>query len=153
MGDIALQWGEFEAVMALASNDIATDEGLQTAVIISLFSDRQAENSDILPEGETYRRGWYGDAVPEIERDKIGSKLWLLSREKQMPIVLRRAEEYATESLQWLIEDMVATNVRVVATNPGMGILHLQVDITRPSGNAVTFRYDYNWNAQAQQGG
>lgn len=152
MTDIALNWADYEAAMGLLNNDLATDEGLQTAIIVALFTDRQADESDILPAGEAQRRGWWGDGVPQIAGDKIGSKLWLLSREKQLPEVLRRAEQYAVEALQWLIEDKVATTVTCVATNPAVGLMHLQVDITRPTGNAITFRYDYNWNAQAAQG-
>ncbi len=152
MTDIALAWGDFEASLTVVGDDLATDEGLETAVIISLFTDRRADESDILPLGEAYRRGWWGDTYPEIEGDKIGSKLWLLSREKQLPEVMRRAEQYARESLQWLIDDKVATDVTVIATNPSMGVLFLQIDITRPAGNAITFRYDYNWAAQAARG-
>ena len=152
MADIALEWVEFEASMLVQNNDLGVDEGLQTAIIISLFTDGQALESDLLPYGESFRRGFWGDALAEIEGDKIGSKLWLLSREKQMPVILRKAEEFAREALKWLIDDKVATDYSVVATNPAMGILLLDISITRPVGNAITFRYNYNWAAQAVKG-
>ena len=62
--------------------------------------------------------------------DHIGSRLWLLSREKQLAGVLERARHYAEEALTWLVEDGVATAVQVTATNPRQGWLVLEVTVT-----------------------
>jgi phage gp46-like protein len=146
-GDIAIAWnvnhGEFS--LTPASDDILTDPGLETAVVISLFSDNRAGEHDELPATETDRRGWWGSG---LEGEEIGSKLWLLCREKQMQSVVRRAEEYARTALKWLVTDKVARTVNVTGSIPRAGWLHLQIDITRITGQAVGFRYEYNWQAQ-----
>lgn len=152
MSDIALVWSEVSADMAIEAGDIAIDDGLQTAVIISLFTDRRAEDADTVPiEFGTDRRGWWGDAFPDEEGDRIGSKLWLLSREKQMQIVLDRARQYAREALQWLIDDRVCDQIDVAAEIVRPGWLGLDIVIHRPKTDPVEYRFNYAWDAQAER--
>ena len=103
----------------LTGGSLVTDEGLRTAVIVSLFSERRAEPADALPDGSSDRRGWWGDAYAAAEGDRIGSRLWLLGREKDLAAVARRAEEYARESLAWFLEDGIARAVTVAADVAG----------------------------------
>lgn len=117
-GDIALVWSNAAgaADAGIVANDLARDDGLQTAVLLSLFTDRAAEEGDVLPDEETDRRGWWGDEFADDAGDRIGSRLWLLARSKRTDDVLARAEEYARESLQWLIDDKVAERIEVTAS-------------------------------------
>jgi phage gp46-like protein len=67
--------------------DLASTETLQTAVIVSLLTDRLANADDDIPDGTNDRRGWWADmplplANAPPARDLIGSRLWLLSRRK-----------------------------------------------------------------------
>lgn len=142
--DLGNNLGMFD--VGLAKHDLGTDEGLYTAVVVSLFTDRRAENDDILPGGDD-RRGWWGDSFAEIDGDKIGSRLWLLSREKQLQSVLNRAREYAQEALQWFIEDGIAKQVIVDAWVPRQGVLGLGVQIIRPDGSKLDFKFDNLWEA------
>lgn len=133
---------------------LETEPGLKTAVIISLFSDARAGDDDELPFGETDRRGWWGDMLAGANGPKLGSKLWLLQREKHTTEVLRRAESYAKDALQWLIDDGIAASVLAIAEwvqePPGpRGFLGLRVEITRPSGADITFRFDHLWQGVA----
>lgn len=126
----------------LEDGDLATDEGLQTAVILSLFTDRRAEDEDALPDGGTDRRGWWADAYSETPH---GSRLWLLHREKELDEVLRRAQAYAEEALAWLLEDEVAESVVVEAEHLRRDTLGLRVEIRRGDGTALARQFDYVW--------
>ncbi len=116
---------------------IDEDGSIRTAVLLSLFTDRRAAPDDELPEGAAGdRRGWWGDALPAAgpdgapaERDRIGSRLWLLARAKQTRETLNRAVTYARESLQWLVDDGHAAAVDVSATWAATGVLVLTVTI------------------------
>jgi phage gp46-like protein len=149
MGDAALVWDpdSLAADLAIEANDLVRDEGLRTAVLLSLFLDRQAEPGDVLPPGETDRRGWWADAVPVVEGDQIGSRLWLLAREKDTSTVRARAEEYAREALAWLVEDKVADRVEVVAEAPRPGALNLVIDIYRPKAEPTRYHFADVWSA------
>lgn len=140
-GDIALEWVNNHGEMAITDDgDLATDAGLETPVIISLFTDNRAGDDDELPATETDRRGWWGG--------EIGSKLWLLRREKQMQSVVRRAEEYARAALTWMTADGVAKRVTVTGSIPRTGWLWLDIHIYRPDGREFARKYEYAWESQ-----
>lgn len=132
--------------LALAGGDLATDAGLQTATILSLFTDRRALPEDELPDGTTDRRGWWADAYNERP---FGSRLWLLHREKELDSVLRRAKEYTEEALAWMVEDRVASAVEVEAENLRRGTLLIRTAIIRGDGSVLERNYEYVWQAAA----
>lgn len=151
-GDIKISWdtGLMEGDFLFEDNDLVSDDGLQTAAIISLFTDRRARDDDTLPDivlGD--RRGWWGDLVsPEVEDDKIGSRLWLLEREKTLPEALIRAEQYAKEALQWMIDDGVVASISVTAeraATPGNDQLSLKVDIRKVDGTVEAMEFAVPW--------
>lgn len=97
------------------------DDGIGTAILISLFTDRRVTAD----EAEGDRRGWIGDALSEIEGDRIGSRLWLLKREKATEETRQRAVEYSIEALAWMEDDALITGLEVEAewiTREMMGI-------------------------------
>lgn len=150
-GDIELWWSAaaLAADVSVELNDLARDHGLRTAVMLSLFCDRQSDAGDVLPDAETDRRGWWGDAVAEVEGDKIGSRLWLLARSKSTQSVLSRVEEYASEALRWLVDDKVAERVVVVGSIPRAGLLGMTVDVYRPKSKQPTrFRFESAWRSE-----
>lgn len=147
MSDIALTWDGHGCDLALDGNDLLLDVGLQTSILISLFSDRRARADDVLPGEDGDRRGWWGDAYPQIEGDQIGSRLWLLSREKEIPETLRRAKEYADEALAWLVIDGIAARVEVATSVPRRGVLGLAVAVYKLDGNIENFQYEFLWGA------
>lgn len=148
MTDIALLWSNaaFGADFALAKSQLATDDGLRTAVIISLFSDGRARDDDVLPSGDD-RRGWWGDAFLPPS-DRIGSRMWLLEREKMLPATLLRLRDYAREALAWLIEDGIAATVSVLTEQQGLDRANIGVEITRP--DRTTTRFDFIWPGTAE---
>lgn len=158
MADFALATADgisFDVYMR--NDDIATDDGLATAVLCSLFFDRRCE-IDELPPGQTDRRGWWGDEFNPDGDDGIGSKLWLLAREKPTPSILARAETYAEESLSWMIQDQVAASVTVSAEFGKLGrldglALFLSVVIVRPDGTKAPLKYGVLWDQLSASNG
>lgn len=139
-----------------AAQDLDSDTGLETAVLISLFTDRRAKEDDVLPDSSNLdRRGWWGDlGSPEVDGDQIGSRLWLLSREKTLEAVLIRAKEYAQESLAWLMDDGVAESIEVETERQGVvgsDRLALLVQIFKPGGVVTPFKYELQWITQGAQ--
>lgn len=120
-------------------------ESLVRAVVISLFTWRRANPQDVV---EGSRMGYWGDAAePPAANDKIGSRLWLLSREKLIQSTFIRAREYAREALQWLLDDGVASRVEVTAERYGMDGLALVCTIYRVEGGTAVLRFDQAWEA------
>ncbi len=150
MNDIALIVKDGLIDIDVQSGDLLGEEGLETAILISLFTDQRIEESE-LPQGQTSRRGWWGDLFPDVDGDKIGSKLWLLDNAKQLTSELPRYEQFVVESLSWLIEDGVASDISASASYPERGQLKIEIDITRPEGNDS--RFGFLWDGQSLKRG
>lgn len=133
---------------------LAADCDLASSILISLFTWRRALPDDLLPEdaygpgldqpilSRADRRGWWGDTAIG---QPIGSRLWLLAREKVQPDVLRRAKHYAEEALAWLVADGVAQSVTVQAETLGRDILALGIAVARPKKADFRIRFDWSW--------
>lgn len=149
MADYAMTMGEFGGDIVIDGADAVRDDGLETSVIISLFSDARADPELIpveLPKDDL--RGYWGDFNNE-PGDRTGSLLWLLKREKQIPTTLTRARQYCRDALKWMIDDKVSSRIEVAADFVAIGWMMITVDIYRPNGEKVRYRYNYEWAAQA----
>lgn len=149
--DISTQWfDEFAAGdYRVSGGDLLPENGLKTAVLISLFTNARALPDDVLPSMDSTRGGWWGDAFMQRQ---LGSKLWLLVREKRQPETLRRAEEYALAALHWLIDDEIAKGIEAHASYPAEGILFLHIVIKKPDGSSAGFRFHNLWSFIAEAG-
>lgn len=143
------------ADFAMAGADLAADNGLTTATVISLFSDHLASEDDDIPDkppsGAGDRRGWWGDRpiggdAPAGKVDYIGSRLWLLAREKQTEQTRQKAIGYCREALQWMIDDGVAARIDVVGQWQELGFLALQITIYDRNGKVI-HTFDAQWSA------
>lgn len=123
---IAFDNGTSTGELLFRSGRLQSGDPLETAVLISLFSDSRAKEADS-HDGDP--RGWWAD-TPE---SAIGSRLWLLRRSKASAETLERAREYAEEALAWLVEDGVASAVHVTTERSGQTLL-LGVTVQRPDG-------------------
>lgn len=131
--------------LKIEKGDVVRDDGLETAVIISLFTDRRVTEEE-KPYLANSKRGYWGDLFSEIDGDKMGSRLWTLEREKRTTEVLRRAEDYAREALQWMIEDGVVLSISANASYDENKFLIIDLEIRKPLGNES--RYQVLWDKQ-----
>lgn len=131
MADIAIVWRNGRGNLALNGPDLLTGNSIETAVIISLFTDRRAQPSDPIPDGTTDRRGWWADS---FRKRPIGSRLWLLGREKTLESVLERAKTYADEALAWMKLAGLVKSVTCTASRVAHDRLQLSVSLVLPDG-------------------
>jgi phage gp46-like protein len=125
--------------------DLETDDGPHTAVLLSLFTDALAHDDDVLPDIDQQgsRRGWWADT--DAPEGPLGSRLWLLVREKETEDVRLRAEFYAREALQWMIDDEFADRIDVTATWAERGRLDLHIQIHREERLIFSRPYPLIW--------
>lgn len=134
--------------LATGAAGLQKESSLFTAIIVSLLTDRRAEPDDRLPDDDPRRasaigpdrRGWCGDMLAERTGDRIGSRLWLLAREKQNEETRLRAVAYCKEALQWLIEDGLAAAVTVEAEWATMGRLDAVIGIASVEGGTFSLQ-------------
>lgn len=139
---------------AMAGGDLATDNGLQTAVCLSLFCDARAAPDAALPDADNPypdRRGWWADAFfaeDSSKPNRLGSRLWLLEGARGTPATARRAQLYARAALQWLIDGNIAASVAVRTQWTARDKLALYVSIVRrtATGQPQTLEFDFIWS-------
>lgn len=124
------------------ADDGGIEEGheLETAVLISLFTDRRVSETEVPPG--TSRAGWWGDAYADEEGDEIGSRLWLLRRGLDVPDAPVRAAEYSREALRWLVDDGVASEVDATARRLRTGVLVIEPVIHLTNGAVVRYEVE-----------
>lgn len=140
----------------LATYALELEDTLATAVTISVFTDRRAGRDDKLPWGQTDRRGWVGEEFMAEGFDARvrpwGNLLWLVYISKTVRDVLELARFTTRESLQWLVDDEIASRVEVEASWVGerQDRLALRITIYRP--DQVQPVYDVLWGTTIRRG-
>ena len=134
----------------LAVYSLALEDSLQTAVILSLFTDARALPDDKLPPGQTDRRGWVGEefmtpadgSTFDARADAWGSRLWLCHTGKIGGDALELARFTAQEAMAWMVRDGIASRVSVTAEWAGER-LAVRVAIYQPGQIGPV--YDVLW--------
>ena len=132
----------------LAIYALELEATLQTAIILSIFTDARADDDDVLPPGVTDRRGWVGDEFMS-PGDSWGSKLWLYRAGKMTGDRLEGARFTVQESLGWMLRTGVAT--KVVVTSEWVGDI-LAVRPTIYQGSSAAPVYDVLWDSSVRRG-
>lgn len=140
--DIALLFnnGTSYTDIALAGPDLRINNDLETSVIVSLFSDAPAQPGDAVDSN--YTGGWWGNTFLGDTTFVLGSRLWLLQRQKLTQAVANAAKQYGMEALQWMITEGIASSVVVQTQITPLFTLALGVAIYKPQ---VTPPEVYQW--------
>ena len=114
------------------------NDGLSRAVVISLFTWRRADTGDVYDGSNKY--GWWGDTYPVQQGGKIGSKLWQLLRRKLTDDVIAEVEEVSRDSLQWMIDDGICSNVDVSVERSEINRVNISVVLT-VDGKQTSYKF------------
>lgn len=137
-------------------------QALATAIIVALGTDRLADPSDILPDPDsTDRRGWWGDfdAQPIWDGWPIGTRLWLLTREKivgpgaNQGATVVRVEQYIREAIQPFLDRRIGSASVVKATRVSTQRIDALVRIFRGPILEIELRYEVLWQDIITEGG
>lgn len=146
-GDVYLLWDNANAGgdWSLADGDLQTGQDLETACLVSLFTDKLATPDFVPTDGSSDRRGWWAD--PYLDQP-LGSNLWQLERAKKTRDTLGLAKRYAEDALAWLVTDGVASDIAVNTSWLGGGgstLLGIGIAIVRPDGSLTRFLFGWAW--------
>lgn len=134
--DIKLHYDNTEQLCdwTLSQGDLETGDDLTSSVFISLFTDRQAENTWT----KTDKKGWWANP-------NLGSRLWQLN---YIPVTnnasyTERAKSFCDEALQWLLDENIAKSVDCTCTLQNKTTLIISIVITKQDN--LTLKYEYAW--------
>lgn len=108
--------------------EFSLENGVQSMILISLFTNKDdGVNRDVAGS----RLGL-----------NVGSLLWTLINEPKDQVVIQRAENYAREALQWLLDEKIAQSVNITAQGLNQDGILIKVQVQQAKNN----RYRDLWN-------
>jgi phage gp46-like protein len=149
--------GLFDLVIDADNRDLALTDALDSALFVSLFSDRRAYPDEVIDPMK--RRGWIGDLVSRIPEDRHGSGLWLYEQRRIAPNgASGRPAETATgirieaeAALDWMIEETLITgHIASVDTDMAGRTLRLTVSLSYHDGDTTTHKFALAGRTQAR---
>lgn len=139
MADILLNNDKGYYDFSIVNGDFAITNGLDTALLLSVLCEVRAAPSEV-PAPEM-RRGWWGNTVLGYDNYEMGSKNWELEQARKDNVTLGLSKTYTTNSLQWLVEDNLAKEVKVDSGFTVNGI-NLEVNIIISQSKTISKSYD-----------
>lgn len=131
-----------------SGGDFTPEEGLETAVLMSIYTDRRADDDDILDDPDD-KRGWWGD---QFEADEIGSKRWQLYRQKITNETMSLLRQYDRDALQWMIDDGVVKDIVVTVERYSTNVVAEEIKLYYSNGKSVAFKFKTLWENQYASG-
>ena len=130
------------------SGDLETGDDLATAVKIALLTDGLADPDELLFEHDGDRRGWWADlqAGAIWGASPIGSKLWLLEREKATESTRARAERYIRDALQLLADIGAIAGFDVALERSAVTAITGEVAVYRDGRQPIAQRFEIHWD-------
>jgi phage gp46-like protein len=113
-----------------------SEEGLQTAITLSLFSNARALPDDVLVD-PTDRKGWWGDTYADNPGDSFGSRLWQLQGQPISTELLTTMDQMIHEALQWMVDDRLISGVDVELSQVRHGVIGATIGVLRPQNGTV----------------
>lgn len=136
---------------AEARGGLRSSAALNTAVLISLFTDRRLPPDMASPYGDDDPRGWWGDSIKfdDEPEQPMGSLLWTLTRGTLGDDTARLAVDYCLDALQPIVDQGAVSRFDVTATpDVARGWLVIGVKGYSQAGDA---RFDQRFEVLWQQ--
>lgn len=135
-----VQQEDFSYDLEIENGDFVIDDALETALTVSLLSDRRADESQVAqPE---LRRGWIGDLVTTLSGYLFGSHLWLNEQSRATQETLNSIKDAAEKALQWLLDTGLALKVEARTSFVELSSVRLDIIITSPDGSVSNIAFN-----------
>jgi len=133
--------------LSLDGQGIASVDGLQTTLEVTLFTDSRAPES-LVPDAKN-RRGWVGDILTALEERFTGSNLWLLDQARLTARTISQAEIYANDAFLYLVEDSIASEYKISIDRSNRAI---DINIEYIISDNIIERYNILWRRTSVTG-
>lgn len=126
--------------LTVTNGALGTVDNFDTALQMSVYCERRADGSEVLPSEE--RRGWWGNVLSSIENFEIGSKLWVVSQSRLTRNTLNRITAYAQDCTDWLVQGGYLEKVEVETTKISDTGVRLVFNLYRTASKTETKFFD-----------
>jgi phage gp46-like protein len=130
-------FGNYDLALNADGTDFDTAEGFETAIPTSLFTDARAPASSV--SDPKRRRGWIGNLLTlDLDR-QLGGLLWLYDQERITGTVLNGIRDAAINSLNWMLEDGILSNIEIEVSIVGTRAIQLDIVLTGADNDVDKF--------------
>lgn len=143
--DIAITWDEStgRGDWSMTNGDLTSGSDLQTAILLSLFTDARVDDYvPPPPSAAPDRRGCWTDTYAGYQ---IGSRLWTRMRLVKNQTTLSLIEGDVQDALAWLVTDGVVASFNIQAAWVNRTMIGLSIVARMPTGDPQTFAYQWVW--------
>lgn len=123
--------------------DFAHVDGMETAIVVSLFTDARAPDSVV--KSAKNRRGWVGDILTANVGRTLGSLLWTYDQSRLTRDILNRLDVTVENALKWMVDDGIAREISAEVTQDSSRGIIINIDILTPDGKNQ--KYAILWKA------
>ena len=141
---LALVWDNNQQALAARPMPNNRLTRLRTAVAISLFTHARA-NDEQLEIYAMEQQGFWGDPFTE-GGESLGPLLWLLHRQKLLPSVINQAQNFANDSLLWLLDEPDVSDITVTAWRVNDETIGLHLVVKVHGDVLLSEQWEYNIN-------
>lgn len=129
--------GLYDLVIDADVADIASIQGMETAIETSLFTDSRAPES-LVPSPE-YRRGWVANTLTAQAQRELGGIVWVFDQSRITQDTLNQLQLAALASFDWMISDGVARNI-TVSVDQVRGAVYITLIYEEPTGDVKRYK-------------
>lgn len=122
-------------------NDLAVVEGFETAIQLALFTDSRTDSGEVQEAFD--REGWAGNLLTTASNFELGGELWLLDQARLDNLSINRAQDFAYNSLLYLIDRGIADRIEIEITKRGTRGIYIRIEMFK--GSNIISRYDTLW--------
>lgn len=145
MQDVLLKYDPNLGVydLQLDGADFASVDGMETAIVTSLFTDARAPENRV-PTAQR-RRGWIGNILTIGQRRELGSLLWTLDQARITQNTMNNARVDAQACFNWMVEDGAARSINVNVVQQDRSSINIDIQYTDLDNQ--TERFTTLWRA------
>lgn len=140
--DLAYEQDDSDGIFdfVIEDGDLVVTDGLESAIVVSLFSDRRADESEV--GNPRHRRGWIGDLVSGEPQDRHGSGLWLYEQRRLTDAVATGVRVEAEQAMDWMVEeDFITYASGEVLKIPSQRQINLVMTLHFLDGSETSYAY------------
>lgn len=126
-------------VLSVKNNDLVPVEGMESAILVSLFTDQRLDESQM--DIPINRGGWFGNVL--TPNRELGSKLWAYENVRVSSGLMGNIRDCAKRSFDWMNKDNLTRKISVTVTPKGQQV-HININLTA-RGDKVGHDYAYLW--------
>lgn len=139
LNHITTEGGDNYYDISFTDGDFTLENGLNTAIQMSIFCEQRLEDSEVTP---LLRGGWVGNVLQPIEGYQQGSLIWTKYQSNMNPELKSVIEGYLNDCFLWMLEDAIVKNIEAEVNLLANYKIQAKITLTQNDDTQTATYYD-----------